>query len=230
MRPLLVTGTTAEEVAPVVTALVACGVARDQVEVLLPETAGETRQRVRRARGLVLGGGGDLHPRHFGEAELAGGGLSLVEDRDRLDLEALAGARQGQIPVWGICRGAQVLNVFFGGDLWQDLPSQLGGILPHDVSRPLDALSHGLEISAPESETGRILRREPPLVNSRHHQAIRKLGADLEAIAHSPDGVIEAIELNDDRWWVRAVQWHPEDLVALAQQRALWSTFLAAAA
>ena len=121
---------------------------------------------------------------------------------------------------------------FLGGSLWQDLPTQIPGIGEHTVPRPVDALAHGVRVTAPESALGRQLAREALLVNSRHHQAARRLGAGLEVVATSPDGLIEAMELADGEeggWWVRAVQWHPENLVALARQRDLWRDFVEAA-
>ena len=132
------------------------------------------------------------------------------------------------MPVWGICRGMQVLNVFLGGTLWQDVPSQLPAAAEHDLHRPLDALAHEVRVAAPETRTGDILGRETALVNSRHHQAVRDLAAPLVPVGFAPDGLVEAVELAADDWWVRAVQWHPEDLVAMPQQRALWDDLVAA--
>ena len=75
---------------------------------------------------------------------------------------------------------------------------------------------------------GEVLARETARVNSRHHQAIKRLADGLVPIAESPDGLIEAVILDRPDWWVRGVQWHPENLVALAQQRALWEDFVRA--
>jgi len=132
------------------------------------------------------------------------------------------------MPVWGVCRGLQVLNVFLGGSLWQDLPSQRPGEIAHSVSEPKDHLAHTVTVLEPGKPLGEVLARETARVNSRHHQAIKRLADGLVPIAESPDGLIEAVILDRPDWWVRGVQWHPENLVALAQQRALWEDFVRA--
>jgi putative glutamine amidotransferase len=142
-----------------------------------------------------------------------------------MEMELLAGARDACTPVWGVCRGIQVLNVFFGGTLWQDLALQLPTQVLHQMSNPDDALIHTIRVDDPRVTLGRLLRQESPLVNSRHHQGIKDLGNGLVPVGHAPDGLVEAVFLEDDAWWVRGVQWHPENLVAMAQQRALWVAF-----
>jgi putative glutamine amidotransferase len=225
---ILVSASTPRKAATTVAALRAAGADPGRIRVVLPAQGEGARRLAAGAAGVVLGGGPDLHPRHFGEAVLADGHVAIQPDRDRLDLELLAGAREAAVPTWGICRGLQVANVFLGGTLWQDLPSQLGGPLRHDLDQPVDALAHAVAPAAPETRTGEILGRETARVNSRHHQAVRELAPALVAAGHAPDGLVEAVELADRGWWLRAVQWHPEDLVALPQQRALWREFLAA--
>lgn len=225
---ILVAASRPAKAAPVVAALEVCGVPNERLQVVLPDDRQEARRLAAGAAGLVLGGGPDLDPRRFAEEPLPGDRLTIHPERDELDLELFAGARQTRVPVWGICRGMQVINVALGGTLWQDLPSQRAGALLHDLSHPDDALIHTVEVAAPHTRTGSILGREPALVNSRHHQAVDELAADLLAVGYAPDGVIEAVELLTDDWWLRAVQWHPENLVAMAQQRALWMEFLTA--
>jgi len=233
-RKILVSASTAAKAATTVAALRQVGVPAERIQVVLPDAvhAANTTDAVRRlaaaAAGVVLSGGPDLDPRAYGEEPLPAGNLCILPERDALDLELLAGARAGSVPVWGICRGMQVLNVFLGGTLWQDLPSQLPRAANHDLDRPLDALAHEVRVAAPESRTGDILGRETALVNSRHHQAVRELAEPLVAVGFAPDGLVEAVELADGGWWVRAVQWHPEDLVAMPQQRALWEELVAA--
>jgi putative glutamine amidotransferase len=226
---LLVTASTPEKAAPLVAALVACGAPAERVRALLPADRGEARRLAAGASGLVLGGGPDLDPSYYGEEPIPGAHLAILPERDELDWEALAGAREARVPVWGVCRGMQVINVALGGTLWQDLPSQLAGSLLHDLDHPNDALIHGVEVTDAETRTGAILARELALVNSRHHQGVRRLAAGLVTVGRSPDALIEAVELSDSGWWLRAVQWHPENLVAMDQQRALWNEFLAAA-
>jgi putative glutamine amidotransferase len=148
--------------------------------------------------GLLLSGGGDVDPRFYGQEPVPG--LRGVDRaRDQFELSLVARCRRAAIPIFGICRGLQVLNVAFGGTLVQDIPSQRPSEVAHDVRRAKDFLAH--EVRAGESE----LR-----VNSRHHQAIDRLGRGLRATARSPEGLVEALEGPGE---IFAVQWHPENLV-----------------
>jgi putative glutamine amidotransferase len=181
------------------------------------------------AAGLLLCGGSDVDPRRYGEEPLPGAGVEEVPARDALEWELLAAARARRLPVWGICRGFQVLNVFFGGSLWQDLPLQRPADVAHDPETAPEALIHSLAVLAPEAPLGeRLAAAGPaPRVNSRHHQGVKRLGAGLLAVAAAPDGLIEAVVLGDEGW-VRGVEWHPENLLALPEQLALWRDFAAA--
>jgi putative glutamine amidotransferase len=234
---VLVSASTPAKAVTTVAALKTAGVAAERIHVMLPDAAGDAvvdpgavRRRAAAAAGVVLSGGPDVDPRAYGEEPIATANLCVEAARDALDRELAAGARDGAVPVWGICRGMQVLNVFFGGTLWQDVPSQLASTVQHDPDRPVDALVHAVEAVGAETRSGEILGRETALVNSRHHQAVHALAPPLLAVGHSPDGLVEAVELADHDWWVRAVQWHPEDLMSIAQQRALWDEFVAAVA
>jgi len=208
-----------------VAALEHAGVPSDRIRVIQPKPGEDYRSLVLAAAGLVLAGGEDLDPALYGEETLPEANVDVLPERDAMELELLAGAREARIPVWGVCRGLQMLNVFFGGTLWQDLALQLPTQVLHQMSNPEDALIHTIRVTDPRVTLGELLRREAPLVNSRHHQGIKDLGRGLVPVGHAPDGLVEAIYLDDDQWWVRAVQWHPENLIALAQQRALWEAF-----
>lgn len=180
------------------------------------------------AAGLVLCGGGDLDPSYFGEETLPQAHVSVEPERDEMEWEMLQAARRQRVPVWGICRGLQVVNAFLGGTLWQDLPVQVPAALPHHLGHPRDALIHTVEVTAAGRSTalGGILGREAALVNSRHHQAVKALAPGLVPVARSPDGVLEAAVLADGEWWVEGVEWHPENLMALEQQRAVARRFV----
>jgi putative glutamine amidotransferase len=95
----------------------------------------------------------------------------------------------------------------------------------------MDSLAHGLRVLPEATAIGERLSRETPLVNSRHHQAIKELAPGLTAAAFSPDGLVEAFELafgaGGEDWWLRGVQWHPENLIAMALHRNLWADFVA---
>ncbi|HVR09724.1 MAG TPA: gamma-glutamyl-gamma-aminobutyrate hydrolase family protein [Thermoanaerobaculia bacterium] len=192
------------------------------------------------ATGLVLCGGDDVDPGRYGEALLPDAGVEPVPERDALEWELLAAARARRLPVWAVCRGFQVLNVFFGGTLWQDLPLQRPSATAHDPGPPSDRLAHAVRLLAPQAPIGeRLAAAGPaPRVNSRHHQGVKRLAAGLLAVAAAEDGLIEAAVLADgsggagaaggDGWWVRGVEWHPENLLALPEQLALWHDFAAA--
>jgi putative glutamine amidotransferase len=177
------------------------------------------------ASGLLLCGGPDLEPHHYGEEPHAHANLSLLPERDAVELALLAGARAAKTPCFGVCRGLQVTNAFLGGTLWQDLKLMWPNAVLHDLSFPRDALIHPVQPLSRDTELGELLSREPSLVNSRHHQAIKQLAPELTAVAVAPDGIVEAVTGADPEWWLWAVQWHPENLVTMASQRALLERF-----
>jgi putative glutamine amidotransferase len=231
-----------ERAASYVAALAAAGVTGERVVVVSPEqmeggaaaaapgaAASLAAAAINGAGGLLLAGGADVAPARYGEAELPGAGLVVCPGRDALEWELLAAARERRLPVWGICRGFQAVNVFLGGSLWQDLPSQHPTPTLHETApeTPTDTLVHGVRPLPCAGGLAELLAREErPLVNSRHHQAVRRLGEGLAVAAVADDGLIEAAELAPAAgWWVRGVQWHPENLIALAQQLALFQDF-----
>lgn len=209
-------------------ALELAGVPSERIRVIQPEPGRDHRSLAAEAAGLVLAGGEDVEPERYGESEIREAQVEVFPERDQMELALLAGAREAAVPTWAICRGIQVLNVFLGGNLWQDLALQLPTPVLHQLSNPSDALVHGVRVLDPEVPLGRLLAEENPLVNSRHHQGIKDLGAGLVAVAEAPDGLVEAVYLDSPAWWVRAVQWHPENLTAMARQRALWEVFAGA--
>lgn len=229
-RDWIVVSTGSDEYAlPYLQALAAGGLSPESLHVITPDRRDELSAFTARAAGLVLCGGLDVDPARYGEEILPDAGVGLFPERDEVEWSLLDAAREAHLPVWGVCRGAQVLNVFLGGSLWQDLPLQRPGAVEHSITQPKDAIAHSARVLDPDTGLGAVLAREAPRLNSRHHQAIRRLGAGLVPVAESPDGVLEAVELADPAWWVRAVQWHPENLVADPQQRALWEDFAQAA-
>jgi len=235
MRDLVILSTGSDEYAePYIESLKAAGLAAESLCVVTHDRRSEVPVLAARAAGLVLCGGLDVDPVRYGEELLPDAGVELFPERDEMEWNLLGAAREARTPVWGVCRGIQVLNVFLGGSLWQDLPSQHPSGVEHSVSQPKDALVHTVQVvGSAASDTGlsNVLNRETPHVNSRHHQAIKKLGAGLVVVAESPDGLIEAVEIDpslESGWWVRAVQWHPENLISQPQQLALWDGFVRA--
>jgi putative glutamine amidotransferase len=187
-------------------------------------TPEEARTLASQASGLVLCGGVDVAPELYGETAV-NDTVEVYPERDALEWALLEGARAAKTPVWGVCRGLQVLNVFLGGSLWQDLPSQLPSDIPHSRDNPKDLLVHTVTVREPERPLGELLAQETAWVNSRHHQAVKRLADGLVSVAEAPDGLVEAFVLDRPDWWVHAVQWHPENLIAHAQHRALWEDF-----
>lgn len=219
--------TSAEErAAPYLEALKQAGLPADRLRVVTPEApAGDPE-----IAGLVLCGGADVAPERYGDALLPSSGVEVVPERDAAEWALLSAMRESRRPVWGVCRGLQVLNVYLGGSLWQDLPTQRPSAIDHSQAEPPDLLAHAVRVTAADAPLANRLNGEPVQVNSRHHQAVKRLAPGLLPVAESPDGLIEALVLDDASWWVRAVQWHPENLTDLAPQRELWADFAAAVA
>ncbi len=168
--------------------------------------------------GVCLSGGPDLDPSEYGESADPELGPTWPE-LDRFELELARGADRGGIPVLGICRGAQTLNVARGGDLRQHLTPAPEHEVDHRQGVPGEQPTHPIQIE-PDSRLAAIIGATELEVNSFHHQAVHRLGRGLRAVAHSPDGVIEAIEDPTVPFFV-GVQWHAEYLINRADSRAL---------
>lgn len=165
--------------------------------------------------GLVLTGGGDVHPARYGEAPIPELGY-VSEEQDALEWALLDRSLERGIPILGICRGVQVLNVYFGGTLYQDLPVQLGSAVRHDQTQPWGSPSHEITVQ-PGSKLHAIVGRERYAVSSHHHQAVKDVAPGLDVTARTDDGVIEALEAASYPWLV-GVEWHPERHPADAPQ------------
>jgi putative glutamine amidotransferase len=125
-----------------------------------------------------------------------------------MEFHALDCALQRGMPVFGICRGAQVLNVHFGGTLYQDIVTQRPGELRHQQSAPWGRHAHAVVVE-PESLLCSLVGERRLFINSFHHQAVKDVGRDLRVVARADDGLIEGIE--HTRYpWLLGVQWHPE--------------------
>jgi putative glutamine amidotransferase len=183
--------------------------------VLLPPIVDEAYvdDALARVGALVLTGGDDLDPALYG-AEKHPSVTLMHPRRQAFDLLLTRRALARGVPILGICGGLQTLNVVLGGDLLQDIPTQHQCPLVHHSHDPQAPAEHEVRVE-PGSALGRVLGAERVLANSCHHQSIGRLGAGLRAVAFSPDGVIEAVELDDaPRGPVIAVQWHPERITA----------------
>lgn len=159
--------------------------------------------------GLVLTGGEDVAPQRYGE-DVLGDLVFVTPERDAAEWAALAAAYRMALPVLAICRGIQVLNVYHGGTLWQDIPSQRPGGVAHEQTQAYGEAAHAVSVRAGSLLHG-IVGADGVRVNSYHHQAPKDIAPGLAVTATSEDGVIEGLEPTDGSWVV-AVQWHPERL------------------
>ena len=160
--------------------------------------------------GIVFSGGGDVNPLYFNEQPIRDL-HAVATERDEMELLLVRRAADKQIPILGICRGIQVMNVAFGGTVLQDIYAQGENVwIKHSQNAPRFASSHTVSLE-PGSLIARIYGKEELAVNSFHHQAVGKLAPGFEVTAMSPDGIIEAMESTEYKS-VLGVQWHPECL------------------
>ena len=182
---------------------------------------------------VFLPGGADIDPATYGSDP-----HPLCDrtdrERDRVEVALARWALEEGKPVFGVCRGMQLINVAAGGSLYQDLAEEFPGALKHEYvpfrgqSFSRDYLAHEVLV-AEGSRLAHLMGSGPLKVNSMHHQGVRVLGRGLVATARSPDGLIEAIEGERDGYLV-AVQWHPEALTdSDARTRGIFTDFIGAA-
>lgn len=187
---------------------------RPDVEVLDLARGGfdisRARSELAGCAGIVLTGGADLDPALYGADEQRALCQSIDRARDDFELALFEYARATAMPIIGICRGAQLINVALGGTLVVDIPHQCGSDVPHAKTAQGDS-THAITIEA-GTMLGRMLRTWEGDVNSAHHQAIERLGDGLVLAARAPDGIVEAVEWADpaSHGFLIAVQWYPE--------------------
>lgn len=159
--------------------------------------------------GLILSGGHDVTPQNYHEEpEQKIGGC--WPERDIFDCALIKAAVDKKIPILGICRGAQIINVLYGGNLYQDLSYRKESTLRHDQASSPTQTTHYVTIN-PETHLAKILDQSELMVNSFHHQIIKNIASNFTVAAKAKDGVVEAIEANDYPYLI-GVQWHPEML------------------
>jgi putative glutamine amidotransferase len=160
--------------------------------------------------GLLLTGGEDVEPSWYG-AQPSPLLSPPSPERDLFELALFAVARQRELPILGICRGIQLINVALGGTLFQDLPSERPGAVNHRPDGARDARSHRVRLQR-DSRAAGALGGTTLTVNSSHHQAIKELAPGLVASGWTDDDLIEAAESPAGGPWLLAVQWHPEEM------------------
>lgn len=183
------------------------------IPVVMPLDASEEdlKQLSRELDGFLFTGGPDVHPFLFGEETQAHCG-NVSPDRDQMELSLLPMIMELRKPVLGICRGIQVLNIALGGNIWQDIPSQVTREFPLAHSQPFhyDMPCHTVSLTK-GSLLAQISGSSSIEVNSMHHQAVKDVAAGLIASAYSTDHLIEAVEMPGYPFFI-GVQWHPEYL------------------
>ncbi|HEV2495452.1 MAG TPA: gamma-glutamyl-gamma-aminobutyrate hydrolase family protein [Terriglobia bacterium] len=196
------------------------------VELALVSAADARRVRADDFDGVLFAGGEDVDPEFYGE-EKKHESVQVDRARDEFELKLLDRAIDRRLPIFGICRGTQMINVKFGGTLYQDLASDATPEFEHKQNGSRSATTHQVTLTDPESRLGGVFQGSCR-VNSLHHQAIKRLGHGLKVTAHSADGLVEAVEAAGDYPFLLAVQWHPEELVEEhEEQRRLLAQFIA---
>ncbi|MEN0013627.1 MAG: gamma-glutamyl-gamma-aminobutyrate hydrolase family protein [Solirubrobacteraceae bacterium] len=194
--------------------------------VVLPPHLDLALEMVGRLDGLLLSGGPDLDPALYAAAPNEN--LGPIEPAtDRWELALLQAALEHALPVLAICRGMQLLNVAYGGTLWQDLPSETGVDEHHRQKARGSEVTHEVVVEE-GTKLAALTRGGRVAVNSFHHQAVKRLGSGLVVSARDDDGLVEAVE-DPDRPFVVGVQWHAESLQSRAEHSGLFRGLIAAA-
>lgn len=171
-----------------------------------PSLIEDIPQIIKKMDGIILSGGVDVHPSFYNEEPMKGlGHVDYV--RDEFEIELARYCIEKMIPILGICRGMQVLNVATGGTLYQDINTQLESSIQHTQKTSDRVGNHHIEIK--ENTFLYKVYGKRGFVNSYHHQAVKDLSEDFEAIAWSEDGLIESM-IHKNNQNVIALQWHPE--------------------
>jgi putative glutamine amidotransferase len=185
------------------------------------KTIEEAQEIMSDADGLFVVGGDDVNPELYGEEKLEICGA--VDDiRDKSDMLLIRAAFEADKPILGICRGAQILNVYFGGTLYQDIKSQLPGALTHpDYGKTgtdhTKETSHKVKLE-PGSPLANLMGKDEIMTNSLHHQGIKDLGKGVVPMGKTSDGLVESWYYEDMDKYIRCYQWHPEMITPTSAQ------------
>lgn len=202
-----------------------CVIEAGGIPFLLPIVSdiGVIHQQIEWIDALLLSGGQDVSPHHYNEEAKPWLG-KVSQERDSFELAAVKHAIKLKKPLFGVCRGAQLLNVALGGSLFQDIEKEHDTDLKHLQAEHRVEATHPVEIVL-HSRLHKIFGQEVVCTNSFHHQSVKELGADLIVSAISSDGVVEAIESTGDHF-ILGVQWHPEMMVGNPLMGKLFSAFI----
>lgn len=200
--------------------------------VLIPATLDETTLRgiYERVDAILLPGGGDVEPSRYTSDNRHPTVGSVDPARDNAEILMARWAADEDRPVFGICRGIQVMNVALGGTLIQDISTTIQTNLIHDLphTEPRETIMHDVEIKT-GTRLANILGVTTIPVNSLHHQAISAAAPGVNIVATAPDGIVEALEI-PDKSFMMAVQWHPEDMLDVdSRMQRIFDAFVQAA-
>ena len=200
--------------------------------IVSPGEDGDPEELLEPFDGLLLVGGGDVDPARYGAAPDTDHNYGVEPDRDAFEIALILAADRLHLPTLCVCRGMQIMNVAFGGTLHQHLPA-MPGLLQHGV--PLEGTETLHEVTPePGSLLSATTKSGPLACASHHHQGVDRIGERLLVTGRSPDGLVEAIELegadgNDPEHttWMLGVQWHPEETAATdPAQQSLFDAFV----
>ena len=188
-------------------------VAGGGIPIVLPvvEEKELIKEQIKLLDGLVLGGGNDLNPLLYGE-DFKQGIKEVSSKRDEWEIYLLEEFLKTKKPILGICRGHQLINIFFGGTLFQDLKYVGEKVLKHRQDFHPELVTHRVKIIDEDNLIYKLFGKEI-ITNSFHHQVINKLGDKITPIAVTEDGVVEAIQIKDYPF-LYGIQWHPEMMTA----------------
>jgi len=198
--------------------------------VLIPDVSDELLTDIlNELDGFVFQGGLDIAPETYAESPI--GSWKGDAYRDAYELKILDYAVKNSKPVFGICRGFQLMNVYFGGTLYQDIQTQKPELNSHRSAEKYDTIKHKVEFVGGTYLSKIYAGVNDPYVNTVHHQAVKVLGNDLDVFAYSDDGLVEAFGYNKEPdGKIMGVQWHPEFSATLKDKvidaDVLYSTFL----
>ena len=193
---------------PYVQALLGAGARPEEIQMVTAADAGKVPSRD--MDGILFTGGEDVDP-GFYEERIKYDNVCVDRSRDEFEFGLLDEGLKSSVPILAICRGIQMVNVKFGGTLYQDLKSETALERDHKQAGSRSATAHPVTVTEPESLLHSLIQGSC-MVNSLHHQAIKRLGRGLKATAHSDDELYEAVELAENYPFFLAVQWHPEEM------------------
>lgn len=172
--------------------------------------------------GIVIPGGADVDPAFYRSERSIYCGMSNLTN-DRYELELIKEAYRQRKPILGICRGLQLINVAFGGTLYQDIPSEIETEAEHNVSPDDKEKYHTVKVEK-NTRLHTLLNADLVKTNSSHHQCVKQLAKDFKISARCTDGIVEGIEHKEAN--IVGVQWHPERMAEEKEQSSLFETFV----